>query len=345
LPTYFELLTIFYFFCAKFVGADVLTVETGLGGRLDPTNVVDPLVAAISVVELEHTDTLGATLAEIAGEKAGIIKEGRPVALAEQSAEALEVFRRTAEEKHAPLLYLPEVLDIRDVSLVLDCAPRDAVHNAPREGGGGGQTCFTLIFKDGWAQKLGLPDKFEAATSLFGRVQARNAALAIVAVKSAYPALSLEAIRAGLMDVRMSARFERLATGGGNTAVVDGAHTMLSCRTTVGDFVSLYGEGQIAVFGCAADKDAASMAAEILPWFSTVVITSPGAYKKSLPEDVYRAFTKTAKEAVEGGARIELIPDTEAALEAACKLADEGGKSMLVLGSFYLAAEAKRALF
>ncbi|MDR1058808.1 MAG: tetrahydrofolate synthase, partial [Treponema sp.] len=75
-PTYFELLTLYFFLCARFARCGAMVVETGMGGRLDSTNIVDPLAAVITLIELEHTEFLGTTLAEIAGEKAGIIKPG-----------------------------------------------------------------------------------------------------------------------------------------------------------------------------------------------------------------------------------------------------------------------------
>ncbi|MDR1587474.1 MAG: tetrahydrofolate synthase, partial [Treponema sp.] len=103
-PSFFELLTLFFFLCARRGNCDVMVVETGMGGRLDSTNIVNPLVSVITVIELEHTEFLGNTLAAVAGEKAGIIKPGRPLVLGEQPPGALEVFRKRAAEKGSPFL-------------------------------------------------------------------------------------------------------------------------------------------------------------------------------------------------------------------------------------------------
>jgi dihydrofolate synthase/folylpolyglutamate synthase len=160
-PTYFELLTFYFFFCARSAGADVLVVETGMGGRFDPTNIVDPLVSVISVIELEHTAVLGNTLAEIAFEKAGIIKPGKPVALAEQPAEALPVFQKVAKEKNAPLFYLPDLVSIENIRV------------------SGQGTRFTLVPKN----RAVFPGTMELTVGIPGAVQAKNAALALTALK------------------------------------------------------------------------------------------------------------------------------------------------------------------
>ncbi|MDR3167947.1 MAG: tetrahydrofolate synthase, partial [Treponema sp.] len=111
-PTFFELLTLYFFLCARLGRCEAMAVETGMGGRLDPTNVVDPLASVITVIELEHTEFLGGTLAAVAGEKAGIIKPRKPLILAEQSPEAREVFFKTAAARDAPLWYFPDLAEI-----------------------------------------------------------------------------------------------------------------------------------------------------------------------------------------------------------------------------------------
>jgi len=111
-PTFFELLTLYFFLCAKHGKSDAMVVETGMGGRLDCTNIVNPEVSVITLIELEHTAILGKTIPLIAGEKAGIIKAGKPVVLARQPTEALEVFRKKAAEKNSPLFYFPDIAAI-----------------------------------------------------------------------------------------------------------------------------------------------------------------------------------------------------------------------------------------
>ena len=109
-PTTFELLTLCAFFTFRSAGCEWAVLETGLGGRLDSTNIVSPEACILTPIELEHTDVLGSTLEEIAGEKAGIMKPGIPVFMGFQKPAAEKVFRRRAEEIHAPLYSLAEEL-------------------------------------------------------------------------------------------------------------------------------------------------------------------------------------------------------------------------------------------
>jgi dihydrofolate synthase/folylpolyglutamate synthase len=322
-PTYFELLTLYFFLCARSARCDAMVVETGLGGRLDSTNIVDPLAAVITLIELEHTEFLGTTLAEIAGEKAGILKPGRPLALGAQAPEAREVFERTAAAKGAPLWYMPGHVSVEN--------PR--VHE---EGTG-----FTLRFRE--------PDFFggplDLWTPLAGRVQAENAGLAVLGVRLAFPSVDGEAVRKGLRSVRLPARFERVLSD--PVFIIDGAHTERSIAETLGTFTGLYGRGGLLIFGCASGKNAAAMAALLLPAFSFVIVTTPGSYKKSDPPGVLRAFEEERERLGKGGAPkgegpgLLLMEDTRKAIEKILSLGRERGLPILGTGSFYLAAEIR----
>lgn len=116
-PTFFELMTMLFFLCARLENCEAMVVETGLGGRLDATNIVDSAVSVITVIEKEHTEYLGNTLAEIAGEKAGIIKKNKPVVSAKQEAEVLEVLRQKALELNAPFSPITDSLAIPGMQL------------------------------------------------------------------------------------------------------------------------------------------------------------------------------------------------------------------------------------
>jgi dihydrofolate synthase/folylpolyglutamate synthase len=327
-PTFFELLTLYFFLCARKARCDVMVVETGMGGRLDPTNVVDPLVSVITPIELEHTEYLGDTIAAIAGEKAGIIKPGKPLALAEQRGEALAVFREAAAAKKAPLAFFPEIAEIQGLSV-------------RREG-----TSFCLGFK-----RPGLfPAPLELSLPIPGEIQAKNAGLAVLALKTAFPALGEEAIRAGLENFRLPARFERILDD--PPLIIDGAHTPKSIELTARAFVSLYGEGGVLLFGCVAGKNAEGMARQLLPHFSRVIITTPGTFKASDPESLYRVFAREAPGAespeapgkTRGEPALVCIKDTGEALRYALDAGRKRGLPVLGTGSFYLAAEIRQAL-
>jgi dihydrofolate synthase/folylpolyglutamate synthase len=320
-PTYFELLTLFFFLCARKGNCNVMVVETGMGGRLDSTNVLDPLVSVITLIELEHIAFLGNTIAEVAGEKAGIIKQGRPLILAKQNEEALETFIKAAKEKNSPLLYLPQTVEISNIKIT----PAG--------------TDFTLLFKEDnqtFSRQPLFPAPLALCVPIPGKVQAENAALAIAAVKTAFPQINEDSIKQGLKSLKIPARFENISPL--NTPfIIDGAHTPESLSLCVETFCLLYGEGGVLIFGCAADKDAAAMAKIAHPHFSRIIITTPGTFKISNPLQVYETFAAQA-----GREKTRLVTDTREAVKEAVDLARRENLAVLGTGSFYLVSEIRK---
>ncbi len=313
-PTFFELLTLYFFLCARIAKADVMILETGMGGRLDATNISDPLVSVITVIELEHQEYLGNTIREIAGEKAGIIKKKRPLILAAQDDEAFDVFVKAAASKDAPLFYLPELIDIKDITIDFN------------------STNFFLTDKtSGASMKIRVP--------IPGIVQAENAALAYLTVKKAFPSIGGESIIKGLAEISMTGRFERLSEN--PVLIIDGAHTKKSVDLCGNTFTGLYGKDGILIFGCADGKDLRSMAKTLIDRFKKIIITTPGTFKKSDPKMIYDTFTALS---VNKAPEIILIEDTGKAVHHALHLAKENGLPVLGTGSFYLAAEIKKII-
>jgi dihydrofolate synthase/folylpolyglutamate synthase len=312
--SFFELMTIYFFLCARTAQCDCMVIETGMGGRLDATNIVDPLVSVITVIELEHTAYLGSTLAAIAREKAGIIKPTKPVVLAEQKPEALAVFRETANEQRASLYYFPDYACIKDIQLF----PAG--------------TSFTLEVRD--------RDPLDLIIPIPGKIQAYNAGLAVLAAGIAFPDTHTEVIKNGLGHFTLPARFERISKGKKEPVmVIDGAHTQNSIQECVDTFTTLYGAGNTLLFGCVADKDPAPLAHILAPHFSHIIITRPGTFKASFLAPIYEAFTeekKKKKEKKDGS--VLFIEETDQAAFYAQNL----GLPVLVTGSFYLAAEVRR---
>jgi dihydrofolate synthase/folylpolyglutamate synthase len=319
--SFFELFTLWFFLSARRSSCGAMAVETGMGGRLDATNILDPLVSVITLIELEHTEYLGNTVAAIAAEKAGIIKNGKPLVLAEQSGEALQVFREHAVSRNSPLLYFPECAEVQDIDV-------------EREG-----TRFTLVLKKGHVHEEA---EAETLADLFipipGEVQAKNAGLAVLAIKTAFPDIQSEHIYSGLAGFTLPGRFERISHT--PPVIIEGAHTGRSVDMAVKTFVSLYGGGGVLIFGCVAGKDVPTMAELCRPFFSVIIITTPGTFKKSAPKEVYDIFTGqksgTGKEP-----EILFIPDTAEAIKAAKELALKRELPILGTGSFYLAAEIR----
>jgi len=317
-PSFFELMTLWFFLCARLSHVDVMSVETGMGGRLDATNILDPLVSVITVIELEHTEYLGKTIAAISGEKAGIIKSGKPLILAEQSAEALEVFRERAALNKSPLCYFPDCAELRDIRV------------SP-EG-----TSFTLHLKNNLFGDQNFPEFF---VPIPGEIQAGNAGLAILAVKTAYPHISGEQIKKGLAGFKIPARFERISTN--PNFILDGAHTKRSVDLCLKTFIALYGDNGILVFGCAAGKDVLAMAQICVPHFSRIIITTPGTFKKSSPAEIFTIFDGEARK-TKTKPEVFFFPETREAIHHAVQMAIEHKLPILGTGSFYLAGEIKK---
>jgi len=326
-PTFWELLTLLFFLCARMVKCNVMVVETGMGGRLDSTNVLDPLVSVITLIELEHTNFLGNTIEAIATEKAGIIKKGKPLVLAKQSGEALNVFKEKSREKNSPLIYFPQIADISNVKITTQ------------------GTDFMLSLNS---------DKNIAHTPLLslsipipGKVQAENASLAIAALKIAFPQIGEDAICGGLKKIKIPARFEKLSGADTPPFIIDGAHTPESLTLCIETFCLLYGEGGVLLFGCAADKDSSAMAKIACPHFAKIFITTPGTFKASDPAKVYETFAEIA-----GLEKTVLVKDTQEAVRQAILFAKDSrrgaeaqrgeGVPVLGTGSFYLVAEIRR---
>ncbi|MDR2516303.1 MAG: tetrahydrofolate synthase [Spirochaetaceae bacterium] len=320
-PGFFELLTLYFFMTARRAACSVMVVETGIGGRLDSTNVIDPLVSVITEIELEHTDILGTSIEAIASEKAGIIKPGRPVVLMEQEEAALRVFRHTAAEKQSSLIYFPEHAEARNIA-------------AGKDG-----STFTLAFKN--SRFFSAP--LDITLRIPGEVQIKNAGLAVLAAKTAYPELRPDAAARGLAAFSLPARFERIQDA--PPVIIDGAHTPVSIKYCAGTFTDLYGKGGILIFGCAARKDARNMAEILAGEFSKIVITTPGGFRSSEPEQVYGIFREIlSARNLRSRTELVFIRDTGEAIARMLAWGRETGLPALSAGSFYLAAEIRNTV-
>nr|AGS52336.1 dihydrofolate synthase / Folylpolyglutamate synthase [uncultured bacterium contig00063] len=157
----------------------------------------------------------------------------------------------------------------------------------------------------------------------------------MTALRIAFPDIGDDAIRRGLARVKIPARFEKIsgkATGGEAPLIIDGAHTPESVSLCAETFCSLYGEGGILLFGCAADKNAAAMADVLLPRFSRIIVTAPGNFRASEPEKAYEAFAS---------GKTLFIKDTREAIRHALETSREKHLPMLCAGSFYLVSEVR----
>jgi len=313
LPTYFELSTLIAFETFRLAGCDIAVIETGLGGRLDSTNIVEPEASVITPLELEHTEWLGDTIDKIAFEKGGIVKAGKPVCVAPQVPEAMAVLERIAADRGSRLF------DVGKLARVEGC-------EIGRRG-----TRATLSFAEGrpWAGSR------EFATPLVGEIQARNMAQAIVAAALVEERLDPTAVAAGLSSSGLPARFELASED--PVVVLDGAHTPASLSLAVESFERLFPGPKLLLFACAIDKRHGELARVVGRRFDGIVVTTPGSFKKSDPDAVLASFS-----AVDPSCR--LVPDPVRAFDECLERARSMGAALLVTGSFYLCAEVSRRI-
>ncbi len=312
LPTFFELTTLLAFLVYRGEGCNAAVYEVGLGGRLDSTNIVTPEASVITVIELEHTEYLGTTIPEIAGEKAGIIKPGVPAFTGSRDPAALEVFRKVAAERGCELRVLAEECEVRDVRLT-------------RSG-----TEALAAYRD----REVFPEPIRLRTPLIGEAQAENAALAALAARLSSFRPSPEAVLEGIEGASLPARFQILP--GEPPVILDGAHTPASMAFTAEAFRRLFPGPGVLVFACAEDKRPGEMARVLAGLFRRAIVTRPGTFKKSDPESAAEAFRAA-------GYEVDLVPDTKEALGIGIERARSEGVPLLVTGSFYLCAAALTA--
>ncbi len=307
-PTTFELLTLLAFLVFRDCECDWVVIETGLGGRLDATNLVNPEIVIITPVELEHTDLLGNSIEEIAAEKAGIIKVNKPVFSSRQTFQGEEVLRKRTRDLNGQFFYLPELC----VSLT----------TTPLENG----SAFDITFTNG--------EEYKSLLKMYGDFQGENCALAIAALNHLQLGLSKEIINNAISKTTLPGRMEII--GNHPIFMIDGAHTKISTKKLLNAFQSLYPSKGILIFGSVSGKDGAAMAEVLADHFQYIIISKPGSFKKSDPQGLFDLFIKKNKNTL-------LIPDPVEAEKKARELSG-GILPVLTTGSFYMAAEIRKIL-
>jgi dihydrofolate synthase/folylpolyglutamate synthase len=292
--------------------ADVVLLETGLGGRLDATNVIErPVATVITSVSMDHTEFLGSTLTAIAGEKAAIIKRHAQVVCAEQAPEAMAVIEAQARRMRAPLH-----------------AAGQQWHVSVERG--------RLVFQD----ERGLMDL--AAPKLFGRHQFDNAGLAIATLRALDTfRIGMSAFEAGVVGAEWPARMQRLASGAlvdrGPKACeiwLDGGHNADGGRVAaaaLGDLEERVSRPLVVIAGMMANKDAGAFLANFAGLTRHIVTVPIPGRDDAMPPD------RLADAARALGMRVENAASVEAALQALSRLAYEVPPRILITGSLYLA--------
>lgn len=306
LPTEFEIVCAIAFEYFMRNGCDIVVLEVGLGGRLDATNVIDsPLAAVLTPIDYDHTEYLGETLAEIAGEKAGIIKKNTAVVSYEQRPEAMAVIEQKCRETGS-------ALTVCDFSRLL--SRRDDVS---------GQVFDYKAYS-------GLQIR------LLGQHQLKNAALAVETVDDLRHrglVISEQSLRTGLEQAVWPGRFEVLCTE--PLVVVDGGHNVQGIRAAVEAARRYFGKKAVVLTGILADKDRAVMLEALDEVACRYVATQP-------PNPRALSADELARELAAFGKLVCAAPDVKKACALAFDTAKKDGVPLLAIGSLYMVGDIRR---
>lgn len=312
-PTFFEFVTAMAFTYFSRNKVDWAVIETGMGGRLDATNVVIPKVSVITKIDYDHKEFLGDTLSKIASEKAGIIKQHIPIVIARQSLEAEKVILEISKERSSSLF-------------IYDRDFNGKIKDSGIEG---------IVF-----------DYFDSHSSirdiycpLAGRHQLENGSVAIkasiLALESVSKKFDEELIKRGIANVRWRGRLEIISRD--PLIMIDGAHNP-GAAETLASFIreNLEGYKIILIIGIMSDKDAEGILKPLLPLMDEIIFTAPKYERAANPYNLSRIaslmgyssnVTKSIKEAISMAEEISKGVDKEKPL-------------ILITGSFYTIGEA-----
>ncbi len=304
--TFFEVVTAIALLHLKRSQVDYAILEVGLGGRLDATNVVDPLAAVITSIGIDHTSYLGSTLAEIAFEKAGIVKPGRPLITGEIDAVPAQVIEDIAERRGAP------------------------IYRNGREYRWSVRADGTMDFEGmGWALE-------RLEVGLAGRHQSANAATAVatLGVLAETASVSEAALRSGLRSVSWPGRME--VVGHDPLTILDGAHNVDAMSALVPEVLRIAAERPLRVlFAAMGDKDWPTMVEALAPHCASAVVT------EVIPDRAVPA--ERLRDAFSGYCATTVEADPDKAFERARSEASPG-EVVLVSGSLFLVGAVHRYL-
>jgi dihydrofolate synthase / folylpolyglutamate synthase len=332
-PSFFEMMTAIAFAHFARQRVEIAVLEVGMGGRLDATNVVDPLVSVIADISLDHQRFLGNTVGEIAREKVGIIRPGGVVVTLPQQPEANDVIGNTVLDLGArgvsAVQYVPPVSPGSAEYLVSTEYPVSSTEN-------GKPRCFYRYP----LQVMG--EQILVETPLVGRHQLRNVALAVAAAeeltKLGFDRVTPESIERGIRETRWPGRFQVIgARAGWPEIVLDVAHNPAGAWALRSALSERYDDRPLVfVFGAMRDKAISEMTEILFPLARRVIATRPENPRSASPEEIQQAGRRT-------GTEIEIVAEVRPALERAREGA--GPETVIVVtGSIYLVGEAMRVL-
>jgi len=316
-PSFFEMMTAIAFTYFSRQKVDIAVLEVGMGGRLDATNVVEPLVSVITDISLDHQKYLGNTVREIAREKAGIIRPGGVVVTLPQQPEANDVIGNTILDLDA--------IGVSAVQYVPPVSPNSTQYSVPSTQNSATRYEYPL-------QVMGR--QILVQSPLVGRHQLRNVALAIAAAEEAgkkgIPGITADSIERGIRETKWPGRFQ--VVPGTPEIVLDVAHNPAGAWALRSALSERYEDRPlIFVFGAMRDKAISEMTEILFPLAERVIATRPDNPRAAMPEEIQQAASRT-------GAEVESIGEVKAVLDRARAVA--GARAVVVVtGSIYLVGE------
>lgn len=320
LPSFFEIFTAMAFLHFAQEAIEIAVLEVGMGGRLDATNIADPLLSVITDISLDHTEWLGSTIAAITREKAGILRREGTLVTLPQHPEANQALGEVAV-----------ALNVRGVNAALYMPPRDFQQNA-------GETYFIEI----------LGDEIEIASPLHGPHQQRNVALAIAAAVELatthnFP-ITPATIAAGIRTTRWPGRFETITAHAPHDSgpdlgpaqwILDVAHNPAGAWALRASLHSIEPAPRVLVFSCLKDKPLAELAQILFPLFEQIIF-APIASPRATPLEELLAAAQTGTSAI--------AAQTVAEALSIARREAQSVRCIVVSGSVYLVGEARHLL-
>jgi dihydrofolate synthase / folylpolyglutamate synthase len=336
-PSFFEMMTAIAFAHFARERVEIAVLEVGMGGRLDATNVVEPLVSVITDISLDHQKFLGNTVGEIAREKAGIIRPGGVVVTLPQQPEANDVIGLTILDLDAE--------GVNAAQYVPPVSPASTQYSVPSTQKKAFTAENTEIAETQFRYRYPLQvmgEQIVVETPLVGRHQLRNVALAIATAeelsKHGFATITARSIEHGIRETRWPGRFQVLpARAGWRETVLDVGHNPAGAWALRSAISEHYEDRPlIFVFGAMRDKAISEMTDILFPLAERVIATRPENPRAASPEEIQQAGSRT-------GADIEAVAEVRSALQRARDSA--GSRTVIVVtGSIYLVGEAMRLL-
>lgn len=308
--TYFEFTTAVAFLYFARQGVDMAIIETGLGGRLDATNIISPLVSVITPIALDHMDYLGDTIDEVTAEKGGIIKKGAAVIIGSQEDAALQVLQQIAKDNKGEVFLFGRDFNINNL------------------------TAHAFDY-------CGLKRQIKGIEiSMYGDFQKENASLALACIErltiDGYK-VNNDSFMKGIKDAFWPGRFEIISHD--PEIILDGAHNPAAAMELTKSLKTRFnGDRGVFVAGFMGDKEIETILAEFAPLASEIILTKPTGDRAFEPSTEAPQLKNSLKDS-----KVTVIPDIKEAIDKGIMLAKE--KSFIIItGSLYVVGEARAIL-